>query len=95
MTRIAGADEKTAIMVNYLSWNWHNRWSLLQRLTTEGELDIVLSPMALSWLSDLEYERIEALEEETEWGRTKPVRWKCDVSHRIGEANVTVTNLCL
>ena len=35
-------------------------------MITEGELDILLSPRAVSWWSELEYTRIEALEEEAE-----------------------------
>ena len=51
------AVKNIALIVNYFTWNWHNRWSLLQRLITVGELDIVLSPRDVSWLSELEYER--------------------------------------
>ena len=32
---------------------------------------MVLSPRAVSWLSELEYERIEALEEESQWEANK------------------------
>lgn len=61
------ADEKTTYMLEYFFWNWDNRWSLLGHLITEGELDAVLSPMALSWPSEREYLRLEALVEEAEW----------------------------
>ena len=56
------ADEKTAMVVDYFSWNWHNRWLLLQQLITEGELGIVLCLRVISWLS----EHIKALDEEAE-----------------------------
>ena len=54
------ADEKTYMMMDYFTWNWHNRWSLLQWLSTEGELEIMLSLRAVSWLIQLEYEGNEA-----------------------------------
>ena len=60
------SDEKNAMMVDYFTWNWHNRWSLLQRLVTERALDIVLSPKAVSLLSEWEYEYMEALDEKAE-----------------------------
>ena len=41
--------------------------TLPERLLTAGELDIVLSPMAPSWLNETEYLRIEAPVEEVEW----------------------------
>ena len=42
-------------MTAYITWSWHNQWELLEHLITAGELDIVLSPMELSWLSETEY----------------------------------------
>ena len=102
------ADVKIAMMVDYFTWNWHNRWSLLRRLIKEGELDVVLSPRAMSWLSELEYEHIEALEEETEWGADKARNmetwlveeftrslWLGDVALRIRKASAMVTNCWL
>ena len=51
----------------YITQSWHNHWALLEQLITVGELDIVLSPMTLSWLGEMEYLRLEALVEEAEW----------------------------
>ena len=53
-------------MMDFLNKSWRNRWAFLGQLTTEGEEDVVLSPMVKSWWNNLRYERIEALEEETE-----------------------------
>ena len=84
MREEVAADENAAMMVDYFTWDWHNRWLLLQRLVTEGELDILLSPMTVFWLSKLNYERIEALVKETQgeadkangleawWGTSSP-----------------------
>ena len=63
----SGGEENTALMVDLYTWNCHNRWSLLQRLIAEGRL----SSRAVSWLRELEYEGIEALEEEAEWEADK------------------------
>ena len=53
MTTEEEADYKTAWMLDSFHGNWHNRWSILGYLINKGELDIVLSPMAMtiSWLS--------------------------------------------
>ena len=96
------------MMVNYFPWNWHNCWSLLQRLITEGELDIMLSLRAMSWSSELEYDRIEALEVEAEWEADKVRQmdvwlddeftkslWLGGVSLRSREASVIVTSCWL
>ena len=77
-------------------------------MITEGELDIVLFPRAVSWLSESEYERIEMLEDEAEreadkvrqldvWLNDEFTRWLWfdDVSLRILEAVFLVSNYCL
>ena len=51
----------------YISQSWDNHWALLEQLITEGELDIMLSPIVLYWLSETEYLRLEDLAEEAEW----------------------------
>ena len=56
------ADKKTAWIIAYITIG-----HILELLITAGELDIVLSPMALSWLSETEYFRFEALVDEVEW----------------------------
>ena len=61
------ADKRTTLMMAYISRSRHNHWALLEQLLTAGELDIVLSKMALSRLSETEYLRLEALVEEAEW----------------------------
>ena len=84
--------------MEYLTCNWFNRWSLLELLITEGELDNVLSPRVMSWLSELEY---EVLEEEADWKADKSRQFEVwledefirslrlgDVSVRVREANV-------
>ena len=61
------ADIKAAWMIGYITWSWSNRWVFLDKLISIGELDIVLSPMAISWLDEMEYLRLEALVEEAGW----------------------------
>ena len=61
------ADRKTTWMMAYIAPSWDNHWELLEQLIIADELDIVLSPMALSWLNATEYLRLEALVEEAEW----------------------------
>ena len=55
-------DTKDAWMTDYIRWNWCNHWVFLDELIYVGELDTVLSPMALSWLNETEY-----LVEQAEW----------------------------
>ena len=74
-------------------------------MITEGELDIGLTSRAMSWLGELEYERIDSLEEETQkeadkarqmegWSIKYLTRslWSGDVSLRIQGTSVIVTN---
>ena len=51
----------------YITRSWHNHWALLEQLINEDELDIVLPTMALSWMSEEEYLRLEVLVGEAEW----------------------------
>ena len=48
-------------MMAFITRSWLNHWGFLELLITAGELDIVLFPMELSWLSETEYLRLEAL----------------------------------
>ena len=94
-------------MMDYFNGNWHNRWLILGYLIDKGELDIVLSPMA-TFFSKWEYECMEALENDAEWEADKASQlevllddeftrslWLCDVSLRIRETGVIVTNCWL
>ena len=75
---------------------------MLGHLIDNGVLDIVLTPMAMSLLSEWEYGRMEVLEEEAEreagearqlelWLQDKAL-WSGDTSLRIREASDTATN---
>ena len=78
---------------------------MLEHLIDNGVLDIVLSPMAMSLISEWEYERLEAREEEAEREADKARQLDAwledefikslrsgDASLCIREASVTVTN---
>ena len=68
------ADDKTAWAMAYIIRSWHNHWVLLEQLISEGECDIVLSLTALSWLSEKEFLRLEALVDDAEWTASPHVR---------------------
>ena len=68
------ADKEAAWITDYINRSWHNHWALLGQLITAGEFDIVLSPMALSWLTETEYMRLGALVEDAEWATSLPDR---------------------
>ena len=106
MTAEEEGDDNIAWMMNYLKGCGHNNgWAMLGHLIDNGVLNIVLSPMAMSLLSEWEYERIEALEEEAEreagearqlelWLEDEFIKslWSGGVLLCIREASVTVTH---
>ena len=83
------AGGETAWMLDYSHRNRHNRCHSrrAERLSSQGELNIVLSPMALSSLYKWEYERMEALAEEGKWDTGKvcqsSLNYGCVMSHCV------------
>ena len=61
MTEEKEADDNIAWMMEYFIGCGHSSWARLGHLIDNGVLTIVLTPMAMSLLSEWEYERMEAL----------------------------------
>ena len=96
-------DERSAWRIDHFKWSWHNRWSTLGNLINKGKLDIVLSLMTVSLLSDWEYESMEELVDEAELEADKVCQldvwvednftkfvWLYDVSPHIREISEIV-----